>query len=75
MAACYGRRPAGMKKMTSAAYFGQAEAILYIFTIFTGAERNREKGYPSNSPFRSRPINSRMASWGSPFSYRTWYTD
>ncbi len=31
MAARYGRRPAGMKKMTSAAYFGQAEVILYIF--------------------------------------------
>ena len=45
MAARYGRRPAGMKKMTSAAYFGQAEVILYIFTIFTGAERNR-KGLP-----------------------------
>ena len=31
MAARYGRRPAGMKKMTSAAYFGQAEVILYMF--------------------------------------------
>ena len=31
MAACYGRRPAGMKKMTSAAYFGRPEVILYIF--------------------------------------------